>query len=417
MPILSSIKNFFYAPEAPAVATETKVITGVDAIGRVTPFYSSSFGGDSFTARTDVNAVFYTILNAIQTAAKKVQWSVYKLEKDENAAKIPQHPLAEVIYRPNPNQSWTQFVETFIGRYLTRGNVFIYALRAESGLNKGHIQRLYIMPDTVEIVAENGWLGGIISYRVPNGSGYTEFAPEDVLHVKKFSSCDGLYGLSPISAMALPLKGIEQSLKQKIRILGQGGPATVYWTESSDNENVEPLTLEQEMQLNSRIVGGKSSYVTQKLDSTTIGLSPADLEILENIAADGGMVADALAYPSLLLSGSKSNTYSNYSEAQRALYENCVIPLLNELRDGLNQKWGSAYKDKAYIDFTTEKVAVLQPNTAELIKSAQSADFLTVNEKRKLSGFERLELNGDVFLLSAAVQVNEKLEADEPIGG
>jgi HK97 family phage portal protein len=133
-----------------------------------------------------------------------------------------------------------------------------------------------------------------------------------------------------------------------------------------------------------------------------IGLSPLDLDLLNSLQADAGMIADLLHYPAILLSGSKSTTFNNYEQAEKALYNNCVIPLLYDLKEGLNQRLGGAFGDKVYIDYDLSNIEVLKPNLAALITAAATANFLTINEKRKMAGYPALVEGGDGFLLSAA---------------
>jgi len=127
------------------------------------------------------------------------------------------------------------------------------------------------------------------------------------------------------------------------------------------------------------------------------------------VQADAGLIADLLNYPSILLSGTKSSTYNNVAEAQKALYTNCVIPHLHELRDGLNFKFGGAYKDKVYIDLDLSGIEVLKPNVTALITAANSADFLTTNEKRRIAGFPVIP-GADGYVLAQGQVYYAKLE-------
>ncbi|UPL50552.1 phage portal protein [Hymenobacter sublimis] len=398
MSIYSTIKNAF----SPKPQVETKAITGVDEIGRMRPI---NYGGSpTFTIQdlTKVNAqnnsVFYTILTSIQTTSKSIPWNVYKVNKnDDNAQKLPKHHLASLLYRPNPYQTWTQFVVQYIGHYLTDGDAFIYVIWNTSGLNTGKPQELHIMPRGTEVVAGTQWLATVQGYRIPGAT--TVIPAADVLHMKAFNLDGSLYGYSPVKAATLQLASVDFALKQHIKQLNMGGPKVVVFP----TDVAEELTEQQENELDQKInQSQRFTWSAYPLDTAQIGLSPVDLDILNSINADTGMVADLLGYPSVLLSGTKSSTYNNVAEAQRALYNNCVIPILKDFRDGLNHWLGKTYGDDVYIDIDTSGIEVLKPNLSELITAAAAADFATINEKRRMVGLPALE-GGEGFLRSAAI--------------
>ena len=407
MSFLTELKNLFFQQEATPVANEQKAIGGCDALGRTQPLTYSILNGVPTTPLTrdyaQLNVVFNAILSGIQTAAKSIPWNVYHLQQDENAQKVQEHPLGRLLYRPNPQQSWGDFVTQYLGHLISTGNTFILAVRNEVGLNKGHVQQLWVMPTGTEILPGTGWMAEVRGYRVARqDGGYDNFRSDEVLHIKKFNLGNSLYGLSPITAGTMPLTSIDYALKQRIQQLANGGPKTVFF---NANEQVDGnLTEDQERALYNKLNrrGTQVTYLDSKIGSAQLGLSPVDLDLLNAVQADTGMVADLLSYPSILLSGTKSSTYNNVAEAQKALYTNCVIPYLHELRDGLNFKFGGAYKDKVYIDLDLSGIEVLKPNIAALITAANSADFLSINEKRRIAGYQSIA-GGDGFLRSAAM--------------
>ena len=414
MSFLTELKSLFFQQEATPVPNEQKAIAGFDALGRTQPLTYSILNGSPATPLTrddaQLNVVFGAILNGIQTAAKSIPWNVYQLQQDENAQKVQDHPLGRLLYRPNPQQSWGDFVTQYLGHLISTGNVFILAIRNEAGLNKGQVQQLWVMPTSTEILPSTGWMTAVRGYRVAReDGGYDTFRSDEVLHLKKFNLGNSPYGLSPITAGTLPLTSITYALNQRIQQLANGGPKTVFF---NANEQVDgTLTEEQEHSLYAKLNrrGAQATYLDSKIGSAQLGLSPVDLDLLNSVQADAGLIADLLNYPSILLSGTKSSTYNNVAEAQKALYTNCVIPHLHELRDGLNFKFGGAYKDKVYIDLDLSGIEVLKPNVTALITAANSADFLTTNEKRRIAGFPVIP-GADGYVLAQGQVYYAKLE-------
>jgi len=248
MSFLTKLKNLFFQQEATPVANEQKAITGFDALGLTQPLTYRILNGEIAMPLTrddaQLNVVFGAILNGIQTAAKSIPWNVYQLQQDENAQKVQDHPLGKLLYRPNPQQSWGDFVTQYLGHLISTGNVFILAIRNEAGLNKGQVQQLWVMPTSTEILPGTGWMTEVRGYRVARqDGGYDTFRSDEVLHLKKFNLGNSPYGLSPITAGTLPLTSINYALNQRIQQLANGGPKTVFF---NANEQVDgTLTAEQ----------------------------------------------------------------------------------------------------------------------------------------------------------------------------
>ena len=415
MPVLDIVKSLFIKPE-------TKAVVGVDSIGRTNSLIFTSAGGGNFQVSYNANAndaqlstTFYSIVSAIQTTAKTIPWAVYKVNsKDEAAEKLPDSPLANLLYRPNSYQSWSQFIVKYISQYLSTGNAFIYFMEA------GSASELHVMPLSTEVVAGSSWAEPVAGYRVTLAAGgYQSFALEQVIHIKTSSFQDSLYGISPVAVGALAINALNNNMKQRVYQLARGGPGRVFWNASG--ADVEPLTEEQERDLYLKIKNQREyTYLNNPIGTAQIGLSPVDLDLLNSMAADAGTLADLLHYPSVLLSGSKSTTYSNYNEARKALYNDCIIPLLYDLKEGLNFRLGAVFGDHQYIDFDLSTIDALKPNTAALIASVSSANFLTIDEKRGVAGFEALPTGagGGGFLLSAAdvysSTINEEHDQPQP---
>lgn len=401
MAILDTLKGWiFETPKAPAVAAEaleTKSYNpnatyygqaGPDGrIGSFTQVYNDGEAPTLSQEQAQLSVVFLTILSNIQASARAIPWGAYTLNaKDETATVVPQHPLADLLYTPNPNQSWTDFVTAYLGQYLTTGNVFIYLLRNESGSNKGKVQSMYLMPADTEVIKANSWIASVQGYKVRGADGNpVTLAPEDVLHIKTYNADNYVYGLSPVQAGALTITSLDAGMRQRIKLLANGGPKTVL--SDASPEGGATLTPEQEDDITTIINRpNRLAFLPSKVAVQQIGASAVDLDIMGSLAFDAGMLADLLGYPSMLLSGSDSKTFNNYDAAMKALYTGCVIPHLRELQEGLNRKLGPIYKDKVYIDLDTSGIEFLKENQSELITAVAGASFLTPNEQRKMIG-------------------------------
>ena len=147
------------------------------------------------------------------------------------------------------------------------------------------------------------------------------------------------------------------------------------------------------------ITGGAEKFnkvevVEQAVDFTQLGMNATDMKIIESQLPHVRSVCRALNLPSQLFGDYQSNTYSNYKEANRAMYTNAVIPnvkqFINEfekdLFNPLNDRTGQDY----WLKIATEEIEQLNKTTADILKelpnniSAALLNEMTTEEKRDL---------------------------------
>lgn len=84
---------------------------------------------------------------------------------------------------------------------------------------------------------------------------------------------------------------------------------------------------------------------------------------------------------------------SNYKEARQAFYTETVLPLMDWIRDELNNWLVPKFGDDLYIDYDKDEIEALQEDRAEVWKQAMEAvkiGVLTPNEARLLLGYEEM---------------------------
>ena len=88
-------------------------------------------------------------------------------------------------------------------------------------------------------------------------------------------------------------------------------------------------------------------------------------------------------------------------QARLALYDDAVLPLLNHVRDELNNWLTPMFGEDITIDYNIDSIEALAPRREKVWSRISSADFMTVNEKRKAVNLPAVE-NGDTLTSVAA---------------
>jgi HK97 family phage portal protein len=367
------------------------------------------------------NGNVFSVINKITEPASRLK--IYQFDK--NGDEKPEGKALQLLNKPNPFQSQSEFLEAALTFYNIFGNTYIAGEKADYGLRAGKITRLDILPPQwVEIILGD-YTNPIMGYELTKGTLRKYDFPE-VMHWKDFNpdfqeSGSHLYGMSrlrPLLQAVTANQSAYDSMVSSFQNMGAYGLLTILGVKDNDGKfSDKPTTKEQ---LNKMLQEWRSKWsgdskrgsvaITNKsAEWTPFGLSVQDLSILTSIPVSRGVIADAYNVPDILFAGSEGRTYDNFSEAKKALWQDAIMPevdnFLEKLSEWLMPQMG---EEGDYFAADYDEVAVLQDDMTKKIDWMVKAG-LTMNEIRDAIGYEELNLpNMDVPLISMGyVRVDE----------
>lgn len=338
------------------------------------------------------NVYVYACVRQIAMAVAGIPWIVYRQGRGGKVEELDDHPLAQLLERPNPWQGGSRFFENLVAFLMLSGNSYIEAVGPERGTPK----ELYVLrPDRIKVLPGNSQQP-IAGYQYTVGGVTVTFKPEEILHLKLFNPLDDWYGMSPIEAAARSIDQNNESRAWNVALLQNSArPPGALVTENELSEE-QYKRLKEEIQ--EKYAGSKNAgrplLLEGGLDWKEMGLSPADMHWLEGLKLSAREIAIAFGVPPELIGDNTNKTYSNYKEARQAFYTETVLPLLDWIRAELNNwlvpKFGD---DKIYIDYDRDEIEALQEDREAVWKRAMEAvkiGVLTPNEARLLLGYEEI---------------------------
>jgi HK97 family phage portal protein len=102
-------------------------------------------------------------------------------------------------------------------------------------------------------------------------------------------------------------------------------------------------------------------------------------------------IALAFGVPPMLLGIPGDNTYSNYQEAQRALWRGTVLPLVSRVGAAIAQWLAPSCGPNLRLAVDGDRIDALAADRAALWARVTAAPFLTLNEKRIATGYAPVE--------------------------
>lgn len=332
--------------------------------------------------------------------------------------------LSQLLEKPNPFQTWKEFITLKNIFYFAQGEAFIYRVAG----NDGCAIELYVLPahlmtpivDTKKSYLEQdilaGWQLNLLNGKTRNFMGDEM---QDLLHFKmpnplyddKFSQ---LRGFSPLMA--------------GLKVLQMDDTAWISWLKSLENEGakglISPNHPNPELWLTPEQVEATQNITDEKihgsdnrnkivvsgmpLQYTHIGLSPDALNVVKGLEHANFKLCNLWGVPPELFN--PDPTYQNQKEATKRLIKEVVLPHLNAEEDKLNiwlvEPFSKRDNKNYVIDYDLSSYE-------ELRITAEEANALltthTLNEVRVMQGSDELDNDyaNEVFIAQGKVPLSD----------
>lgn len=356
------------------------------------------------------NAIVYRCVNEISKGAAAVPFMIKAGDQI-----LDQHPVIDLLNRPNPLQSYSEFFSSLYGYLLLSGNSYVLKVGSDRGapteLHQLRPDRIQIkgggnpIPERYDYIM-NGKVAA--SYEVDQENGYSELK-----HIKLWNPLDDYYGCSPLAAAASEVDQHNMSSKHNVNLLNNGArpSGAVIFKPRDDAGMAINLSEQQRAQLltdlNNRFSGagnaGRPLLLEGDFDWKEMGLSPKDMDFLNLKHLSATEIAMCFGVPSQLVGVPDAQTYANVAEARLALYEETIIPYLRKIESDLNEWLIPMFGDNLAIDFDIDAIPALSERRKKIYENVTSAvreGIMTRNEARERIGLEPVE-GGDGLYIAA----------------
>ena len=315
-------------------------------------------------------------------------------------------PLAdtapEIVALLRSTQDGGTLMETLAAHLLLHGNAFVQIGR---GAGNKPASLFALRPERVSVIqGEDGWP---VAYRYRVGDMVRDLPVEDaegwptVIHLKAFHPADDHYGAGCLSAAEQAVAIHNEAGNWNLALLenaARPSGALVY----DNGSDTAGLTADQFERLKAELASayqgggnaGRPMLLEGGLKWQSLSLSPADMDFAELKAAAARDIALAFGVPPMLLGLPGDNTYSNYREANRALWRLTLLPLAGKILDGLSQGL-SPWFPGAALSVDLDRVPALSEDREKLWAQVSGADFLSAQEKRAMLGLAPAQPTGD----------------------
>ncbi len=285
-------------------------------------------------------------------------------------------------------------VETLALHLLLHGNGYVQIAADAEG---EPIELFALRPERVSVEANaSGWP---VAYRYRVGERVSRFASEDgagrtaILHIKAINPLDDHYGLGCLGAASGPVAIHNAATTWNKALLDNAArpSGALVYDSGKDGatlsaEQFARLKAEMEAAFQGAVNAGRPMLLEGGLKWQSLSMSPAEMDFVALKSAAAREIALAFGVPPMMLGLPGDNTYANYKEANKALWRQTILPMMDKILGGIAQGlrgWMPGLELAVDLDAVPE----LADERNAYWERISGADFLSPQEKRALLGF------------------------------
>ena len=330
----------------------------------------------------------YACVREIAASVSAIPWKLQRKVTDgfEN---ISEHPLIDLLERPNPWMSSQEFFEAWATYLNLAGNVY-WELSQLDG--EGRPQALYLLrPDKIKVRPHpQDFLAG---YEYEANQKKVQFLPEEVIHFKFLDPLNEFYGLSPLEAASRIIDTENEAVSwNRFFFQNAAKPDGALMTD-------QLLSEAQRAALSTSIasdwIGTENAHKPLLLEAglkwTSLSSSQKDMDFINLRKMAREEICGVFGVPPNLVGILDRATFSNYAQARKSFYEETIVPTLVRLSSKINAELVPRFGDDLYFVFDLTQVSALQEaqdaKFSRLLGTLDSG-VLTINEVRTELGYD-----------------------------
>lgn len=407
MTFLKTLMGFGRNQPAPELKSSSSLASGFFGL------YEQLLTGSNVDLAASV-AISYTkkvapVWHAIEYLADECSTIRPIIFDKENNKSIEDHPLLDLMTRPNATTSGELFLKELFEFYLITGNAY-YA--ATGGVNRPPLELITVHPTRVS-TKQNQWDGYLQSYNVTTiGIGeefdrneidgrfrYVSRDDRELCHIRTFNPDAGtgavFHGMSKLTPVYYEIEQYLLSSVHNKSVLEKG--ATLSGIFSTEGNLTDDQFNRLQAQINQWFSGARNAGRPMLAEGGTkfesMMANNRDMDFL-NLKKDcRNMVYSIFKIPLPIVTPDRM-TFSNIADSTLMLYDNAVIPLFNTVMGTLGDQLLPRYNldpKRFYLSYVEDDIPALKQRSVDRVLKMSTAGIKTVNELRADLGLGEIE--------------------------
>ena len=375
---------------------------------------------DLYQTQDNVQAVVNFLSNSIAQLPLKV----YRRDGETERTRDRDSVAALLLWRPNDYMTSFEFIRGLAQEYFVFGCIYVWVVpdtKSESGYS------MHLVP-TEWIQSTDGgtaYKPGTLRVRTKNNSLTVDIPLEEFTQFKTYSPGNPGGYLSPLSALRQTLLEQVEAGRFRRQLWKSSGRLNAQITRPKDvepwNEEAKKKFVEafREAWGSGGSKAGSIPLMEDGMEIKPFQTSWKEAEWSQSVVFSREAVAAAYGVNPSLIWHSNTQTYASAKDNARALYADCLGPVLQMFQQRINAFLLPMISEKSnvYVEFDLEeKLKGSFEERASILQSAVGAPWLTRNEARADNNLPPIE-GGDELITPLNVVTGALAGANDTPGG
>ena len=347
------------------------------------------------------------VVDFLAASIAQLPLNVYKRNAETDRERDRTSLAARLLWRPNSSMTEFEFIRAIMTEYFVFGTVYVLVLPdadSRSGWQMWPVPSEWV----IETESRNAYAAESITVVAKNSGQPVKIPSTDYVQFKTYSPGNPGGYVSPISALRQTLEEQIQAGKFRRQLWSSSGrlnaqilrPANVQvWDEEQRRKFIEAF---RESWGAGGSKAGSIPLLEDGMEIKPFSTSFKESQWMESVKLSREACAAAYGVNPSLIWHTDTQTYASSKDNARALYAECLGPVLQMLQQRINSfllPMVGADPDLTYVEFDlTEKLKGSFEERASILQAAVGGPWMTRNEARADNNLPPLE-GGDELIV------------------
>lgn len=358
----------------------TQAVHPVEGSAVTTLLPSTRFDYENETREREMmNSAVAAPVQWVQRVFPEAPVVVFDRDEDGEEEPVDDHPVVDLLRRPNPFYSGHVMWMGIIADLLVTGNAYLIKVRSQ----RNHVVELWYAPQhTMQPRGSSGDDTVFIDhYEYSTGVGVTELPMEDVIHFRwGIDERNVRKGKSPLLSVLREVFTDNEAANYAASLLRNLGiPGVIVVPDEQGEAPSLDDRRDMERVWNQRFGRdnrGRVLVAGARMKVTTLSFSPQEMNLRDVRRIPEERISAALGVPAIVAglgAGLDRSTFANFGEAREMAYENGIIPTQRLVGEDLTTQLLRDFEGEGTnmrVGFDLRNVRVLQEDGNKLAERA-----------------------------------------------
>lgn len=344
-------------------------------------------GKNHFYKQYEKSLYTYACVRKISLKVASVDYTLLKVINNQGDTKeIKAHPLLDLIYAPNPDQTKKQFIDQWQHNKLLAGENFIWKVRDTAGTV---VEMYNLRPDLMHVIYNAD--GELMGYEFKvSETKKVSFTIEDIIHDKSTNPSDPRRGFSPIKSATSRIETeIYATQFQRDFFRRSARPDAILKVKEYLREDTkEDIQEKWEAKYSGIGKSSKLAILEAGLEYQQVAISQREMDYIESLKFTRDDILVAFQVPKPIVAITDQVNFANAKTATEIFLRETIMPEVLNVLEVLNERL-------VYVDFDYKLQLDFEdfiPQDRDMAlteyEKGLTLGYLTINEVRMREGLD-----------------------------